>query len=186
MKTRKYLGLIIMLMLVVSMSSCSSDDDRVIIQPINVAEEPIADFLKTELPNNYHSWSFFVYIDPKYSRPFAIDENIFCVINSQEELMNIYLGDKELPEIDFDNYTLIIGQQIMPYPGFYITKKELVEGEDGLVFNLYVRNDGYDDENRNAKLQFLYYWEFYPKLPQDNISINVIKEFPNRGKKWGG
>ena len=30
-------------------------------------------------------------------------------------------------DIDFDKYTLIIGQQIMPYCGFYVAKKELKE-----------------------------------------------------------
>ena len=174
---------ILLLLMVAMFVSCeNSDNDNKtnvsIIQPVNVADRPIIDFFNAELPDRRHSESFFY--DPVAYGGSPILDNIFCVINSRQELEDIYLGEKELPEIDFDKYTLIIGQQIMPYLGFYVSKKEMVLGDYGLVFNLYARHDGKDDELRSTALQFLYYWELFPKLSQSTISFNLIKEFPNR------
>lgn len=142
-----------------------------IIQPINVADKPIADFFNAELPAKGESKSFFY--DPDSCRGVAILENIVCVINSQQELADIYLGDRELPEIDFGKYTLIIGQQIMPYLHFYVAKQILVAGEDGIIFNLYAKNDS---EIHLTMLQNLYFWGLYPKLTQQTIKVNVIRD----------
>jgi hypothetical protein len=122
-----------------------------VIPSIDVAGTPTASFFDTELPE-YHqrsgstqgTKSFFY--DPNLLGGTNIYENAVCVINSRQELADIYLGEKELPEIDFDKYTLILGQQIMPYHGFYVAKKELVAEDNGLVLNLYARNDVRKDE----------------------------------------
>ena len=107
-------------------------------------------------------------------------ENMVYVINSQQELADIYVGKKKLPEIDFDKYTLIIGQQIMPYRGFYIAKKKLSNGDNGLILNLYAKNDR---ELLPCASQNLYFWGLYPKLSQKMVSVNVVKRYTNRPDK---
>ena len=103
-------------------------------------------------------------------------ENMVYVINSQQELADIYVGKKKLPEIDFDKYTLIIGQQIMPYCGFYVAKKELLADDSGLILNLYARNDR---ESLPCASQNLYFWGLYPKLSQKTITVNAFIGYTN-------
>ena len=181
---------------------CSSDDDDlsnsldksgvltdgepnegVAIQPIDVSGTPIVEFFNAELPEIHDS-----YQDVRRTESFFIDpdlgctiwNNIICVINSPQELANNYWGKKELPEIDFDKYTLIVGQLMMPFDGFYIGKKELVAVNDRVVFNMYARNDCEDDDILSLVVQPLYFWGLYPKLLQKDISLNLIKEYPHR------
>ena len=170
-----------------TLTSCSSDDketeaeDVNAIRPIDVKNTPIDAFFNTELSGVFgYSTSFFCESAEWNGLPVPINKNLVYVINSREELADIYLGEKELPEIDFDKYTLILGQQIMPYLGFYVGKKELVKGEDTLILNLHARHDSRSDENLPTMLQILYFWGLYPKQIQKNITVNVIKEFPNR------
>ena len=159
---------------------CSSDNDEdgSIIMPVSVTDGPVAEFFKTELPEMHSSSDYYYttkpfFFDPETLGGVSINENIVYVINSRQELADVYQGDKELPVIDFDKYTLIIGQQIMPYRGFYVGKKELVKGSDSIIFNLYARHDG---EVRATALQFLYFWALYPKLSQKTIPVNVISD----------
>ena len=158
------------------------DSHTSIIQPIDVADSPIAEFFKAELPyeTNY-SESFFC--DFSRVEPEPIWEDMVYVINSRQELADIYHGNRDLPEIDYDKYTLIIGQQMMPFLGFYVSKQELEKGSDGVIFNLYARHDSHDDSVVSLAVQLLYFWGIYPKQEQKAISVNVIKEFPNR-RNW--
>ena len=158
---------------------CSSDDS--IILPINVTDGPIAVFFNAELPELNKSSDFYrnsksFFYDPDSYGGTAIEENRVCIINSRQELADIYLGDKELPEIDFDKYTLVIGQQIMPVLGFYIVNKKLVESGEEFVLKLYARNDG---EVLATALQNLYFWGLYPKLAQKTISVSVSTYYSN-------
>ena len=101
------------------------------------------------------------------------DKSVY-VINSRQELADVYLGEKELPAIDFEKYTLIIGRRIMPCLGFYVAKKELVPGENGLQLTIYARNDC---EILSLELQHLYYWGLYPKQSQTTIIVNDVKKY---------
>ena len=181
MKKNCVLWMFAMLMLAVGMSSCSSDDEDNIVPQINTANGTIEDFFNTEFPVTHDSFEYSnshsFFCEEKSGIKSAITENIVCVINSRKELADIYLGEKEIPEIDFEKNTLIIGQQIMPCLGFYVAKKELLADDDGLVLTLYAKNDLV---NLPLALMNLYYWELYPKLSQKNISVNVIKEYTNR------
>ena len=55
--------------------------------------------------------------------PFSFQSNAnseFYVINNEKELQNIYKGEKTLPQLDFENNTLIIGQLLMPGGSFHL------------------------------------------------------------------
>ena len=92
--------------------SCNSDKDddngigNAVIPIISGTEgnNDIADFFKTELPQN----------SDMPSPGFFVNSNVNAcyVINSIEELKSLYEGDRELPMIDFRSKTLIIGQQV--------------------------------------------------------------------------
>ena len=130
---RKYVLIFSVLIATACLCACSSDDDS--IPQINLTDGEIFDFFNSELremhsDDNYIASRSFFYeiIDPVDHDGMPIMENMVYIINSQQELADIYVGKKKLPEIDFDKYTLIIGQQIMPYRGFYIAKKKLSNG----------------------------------------------------------
>ena len=168
---KKYVLFISVIVAATWLCACSSDDDDNdfeeinpnAIQPVNLTDGDIVDFFN---------------LDPhRLSIPFFQDgnyDNKVYVINSRQELADVYLGEKELPAIDFDKYTLIIGQQKMPCLGFYITKKELVPNEDGLQLTIYARNDG---EILSLMIQRLFFWGLYPKLSQTTITVKVFKKY---------
>ena len=179
---RKYVLIFSVLIATACLCACSSDDD--FIPQINLTDGEIFDFFNSELremhsDDNYIASRSFFYeiIDPVDHDGMPIMENMVYIINSQQELADIYVGKKKLPEIDFDKYTLIIGQQIMPYRGFYIAKKKLSNGDNGLILNLYAKNDR---ELLPCASQNLYFWGLYPKQSQKTITVNAFKEYTNR------
>ena len=157
------------------MASCSDDDEGTVIPSLE-ADEAVTEFFNEALPEKGHSNSFFCHLDTNIHMIVPIWENFVYVINNREQLEDFYQGDKELPEIDFRKYTLIIGQQMMPGFGFYLTKKELTLSNDGLILTLYTRND---NEVIPDALQHLYFWDLYPKLSQTKVSVTAITEYTN-------
>ena len=180
---KKYLYILMSAMLIVLSAGCSSDDESYpegAVLPISVTDGEIVDFFNSEFKERHHSGDYyristsFFYDTVKYGGMGGINKDTIFVINSRQELADIYLGKKELPAIDFDKYTLIIGQQNMPCLGFYVAKKELIAGDKGLILNLYARND---DELLACATQNLYFWGLYPKQSQKTITLNVYKEY---------
>ena len=165
--------------------ACSNDDDGgTIIKNLGETDDAIAAFFDEELPERHndhepygYSTSFFYDYSIDLKIRIVCDENVVRLINSNQELADIYQGENELPEIDFDKYTLIIGHQALPGLGFYLTKKELVESTEGLVMNLYTRNDR---EIIATALQHLYFWGLYPKLSQKTVSVNCFMEYTSK------
>ncbi len=127
----------------------------------------ISDFFNSELPSDTYSKGFFTVSNQK------IEEDICKVINSREELQAIYSGDKVLPEIDFQRYTLIIGQRMMPALGYRLIKQELITNtmDNNPVLNLYVNNIY---EYKPAMIAPLYFWGIYSKREITNIKINIV------------
>ena len=178
---RKYVLIFSVLIATACLCACSSDDDS--IPQINLTDGEIFDFFNSELremhsDDNYIASRSFFYeiIDPVDHDGMPIMENMVYIINSQQELADIYIGKKKLPTIDFDKYTLIIGQQIMPGRGFYVVKKELLAGDNGLILNLYTKND---HELIPCASQNLYFWGLYPKLSQKTITVNAFIGYTN-------
>ena len=86
-----------------------------VISAVPVSEEVKA-FFDEALP--------FSYDKPAYFKPYVDlgDDNgvhilsqwvVYSVFNSKEEMQEQYIGDADLPDIDFDKYTLIIGTSHM-------------------------------------------------------------------------
>ena len=120
-------------------------------------------FFNQELPFEKSSESFFV----------GSDKDECYVINSLEELKSIYCGEREIPYINFDKYTLVIGQKVMPdfyHPEY---KQELEFRNHRCDLNLYVPDYG----SGIKAIQHFYYWAFYPKFYTEGINnVSFIKE----------
>lgn len=119
-------------------------------------------FFNGQLPIGTRSVNFFV----------GSDKDECYVINSLQELKSIYCGEKELPELDFDNYTLVIGQRVMPTVFYPVQKQELEFSNHQCELKLHVPN--FIKEN-TTNVPF-YYWAIYPKFNTEGISVKFIKE----------
>lgn len=99
------------------------------------------------------------------------DENVSYVINSDSEFKDIFSCEKELPDIDFKKYSLVIGQHTMPISFCKVVEQSIIES-DVLELNLTAEplsQDGY----WNA-ISKMYYWGLYPKLSNKQLIVNVI------------
>lgn len=147
----------------------------------------VADFFNAELPgyssedakrtSGPRSKAFFY----DKEQDWYIEESRVHVINSRQELADIYQGDRELPEIDFGSYTLIVGQVRVGYKS-YLVEKQLTSDDDGLHLYLHVRNDNEVFECTNSNR---YYWALYPKQLQQLVSLVVYGECP-KAPEFGG
>lgn len=127
----------------------------------------ISRFFNKELPKGQCSNSIFV----------DSDHDECYVINSLEELKNIYCGDREIPYIDFEHYTLVIGQIVES--GFYypLLKQDLMFKDNRCHLTLYVPElDEVNLNGDNYKTQYFYHWALYPKFNTEGISVGFIKE----------
>ena len=125
------------------------------------------DGLNGELPKGLRSKSFFV----------DSDKDKCYVINSPEELRSIYCGEKEIPYINFDKYTLVIGQMVDPDAYYPVFKQELKFNDNKCHLTLYVPELNEVSLNGlSYKTQYLYYWALYPKFYTVGISVDYVKE----------
>ena len=131
-----------------------------------ILEGKVYDSIK-EFYDNYYG------LDTDFRSFFDNSNKSQClVINSTEELKNHYLGDHPFPEVDFDRYTLIVGQEMMPESYYTVLRQELISFGDELTLNVYVPKL----ENAYTAFQHLFYWGLYPKVRSSSISVKVYKE----------
>lgn len=142
-------------------SACSSDDDNNL-NGKEYEDDKVSEFFKAELPEYNRSESFFN----------NSNENICFVINSKKELQDVYFGNRELPEIDFQKYTLIIGQEILSSSYHPILRQELVSDDGKLI--LYIYTKGNPEGMYYSMIQYLNYWGVYPKFESKEVTIKVI------------
>jgi len=99
------------------------------------------------------------------------DESIL-VINSQEEFQKSYMGTKELPTVDFNMYTLIIGRT-WGNDGSYKLNK-IVLRDMGNTYELETQLLHHVGGFATAAIQTIFYWRLYPKLAQKSINPKRI------------
>ncbi len=156
-------------------ASCSSDDEietKSYVSPIEDGDEyaAIAKFFNSELPCNtgdFQTSDFFI-----NTQEYNIQKNVCCVINDKKGLEGIYYGEKVLPEIDFEKYTLIIGVERMPHLSYKLAKKELIICNGYLLFNLYVSEP--KDRYHPTAILSMFYWGLYPKVEDKEIVVKTI------------
>ena len=109
------------------------------------------------------------------SECFFVDENLdkSIIINSEEQFRNVFSCSAIiLPAINFDLYTLIIGQHQMPNIYYYVVKQNITIESNTHILNLTVdRPDGVW-----PSFSTLYYWGIYPKMQNKSISVNLIHQ----------
>jgi hypothetical protein len=115
------------------------------------------------------------YLPPMSARSecFFVDDNDSkCLaINSLEELKAIMHSPVgELPEIDFDKYTLLIGQQLMSSISYSLLSHSIDVGSEQIALTLTVKDPG----AYWSALGMMYYWGVHPKLPEIPIEVDIV------------
>lgn len=98
--------------------------------------------------------------------PFSFQSNAnseFYVINNEKELQNIYKGEKTLPQLDFENNTLIIGQLLMPGGSFHLEAIYIRVYGDGNVLTIQTWEPPY----QYSALYHMFFWGIFPKMLEE-------------------
>lgn len=95
------------------------------------------------------------------------DDESILVINSQEEFQKAYMGTKDLPRVDFNIYTLVIGRTWGNDGSYKLA--DIILNDKGLNYELETRLNHYVDRIANCAIQTIFYWRLYPKLAQKPI-----------------
>lgn len=166
-------------------AGCSNDE----MEPVDTPEEPEVSFVDWYeedgriYPAESLNLNKFMADYVGYRKPDVFfnedDSDQLCrIINSKEEFRAVYKGSKELPEIDFQRYSLILGRVssgvVNLAKGNYISRTA-----DGNYF-LTVKIGVYEnyDPSKYAYIDILvpvYFWGIYPKLSIDEIPCEVIR-----------
>ena len=166
-------------------TACSSDDDDVIttktpessdtsepysrddgkIIPVSGDKsnfDDLYDFFNKELPLT--SWG-------ENNSAFLLDNSETCYfINSYDDLKAIYTGKEQMPSIDFESYTLIIGQKLSNNVYQNLDKQSFYERDGVTYLDLFFSGDIV-----LPMLAYHNYWGLYPKMSKRDINVNIIE-----------
>lgn len=136
------------------------------IQPVSPDAELTA-FFKEYLPKSSYSVPL-----PDFNFGDVDHYDTVClVINSDDEFRTIAPFATKLPSIEFDKYTLIIGQHPMGDPGYSLEKQGMDAEPDKMKLSLVYKSM---EGSTPAMEVTFYYWGLYPKLPQKPVTVNII------------
>ena len=153
MKTLFYC--VLFLGLFASCKEIKPNDDAGIF-PVSASED-VEFFFESYLPPSDYSYS---------NTSFNFGEETECfVINDMDDFKAVAPESVTLPEIDFDKYTLIIGQVVMGNPGYRFVSQSIHTDTLKVV---YKKLGGASP----AIMTSFYFWGLYDKL-QNAVNIDV-------------
>ena len=153
-------------------SACSSSDelDTNVLVPVKdcYGYSAISDFFYSELESGEHPRSFVL------NNNLSDDENPCIIINNKEEFEEEYTGDSPLPNIDFSNYTLIIGRITLSAGTFIDDMNIRIENNKraAIAINCIIDSKGAYTANE----LYYYYWNLFPKFLVSEIVVEVNKK----------
>ena len=98
------------------------------------------------------------------------------IINSEEEFRQAYKGDKELPKINFDYCTLVIGRTYGEHGGITYGGHELKDKGDSYQLNVTLNNNVNPNYCYTAAFTDIYFWKTYLKLEKKPVVFNRIRK----------
>lgn len=130
------------------------------------APEEVSTFFKTYLPSNSASAP-----EPEFGfSEIDFSESECFQINSMDEFRAFAPPSVDLPAIDFDKYTLVIGQYSMGDPGYTLQQQAVDTQTDVMTWNLAFRR--LEGPHSNSVTTF-YFWGLYTKLPEKPLTVSV-------------
>lgn len=101
--------------------------------------------------------------------PRLVTDTCFLV-TSVKELESLYAGDKELPEIDFDECSLLIGMKKIA-AGYVVENRTVEVTDESIIVTLTLKNEVPDGAGVIGAMLPYYFWGLYEKLPNKNVII---------------
>ena len=132
------------------------------ILPVEVVPEKLSSFFA----------SVFVYSSHEYDMGFGLkDEDDCIVINSMEEFFALAPSgtDKNI-EIDFDNYSLMIGRHVAKSLMLEIKSQAVYIGENDMIFKVVYEDC---DDVESSVTMYYNFWGLYHKLPEKDVKLEV-------------
>jgi len=170
---RKFLILNVSVLLACFMTGCSSEDKSVVKAETNVPAA-VSSFFNAEISNEsyglFHESPFFVSKD-KTTHENLLNSNLCHVINSMEELEAVYQGGKEIPAINFNQYTLVLAKVVVSDTSWNIQTTELETLDSSYLLKVFVKSSGSGLQAYTCR----YSWNLYPKLNSTSIQLEVVK-----------
>ena len=83
----------------------------------------------------------------------------------------------ELPPIDFDAYTLIIGQWVAMHGGIRLFEQAITVEPELTIMNLVIGVKRNENMSYTQALEVDPFWGLYPKLTSEPIQVNVVRKF---------
>lgn len=177
MKKNGILWMFAMLMLTIGMSSCSNDDDSI--------DDPSDNVLRSGLFNDelvffmtdalYKSES--AGLRTFFSESMSFDEDKCLIINSEQAFREAYKGDKELPVVDFSQYTLIIGRTWGNDSSFSLDHFEMTDDGSNYQINVTLNRNINPNLGAYGAITDILFWRLYPKMDSKPVNINrIVKE----------
>ncbi|MCD7977264.1 MAG: hypothetical protein LUG51_08915 [Tannerellaceae bacterium] len=136
--------------------SCDSNDITTL-YPLDVSQN-IQDFF----PVNYINSGNDIFI-------FDEKEDVsLYVINNEKELLEITKKD-QIPVIDWQKYTLLIGQYRVPSTAYLFSEQsiQIEKGKQTLLLRLENSLNGWN------VITHIYFWGIYEKLPDSKVDLSV-------------
>lgn len=134
--------------------------------------DPLAVFFRDELHDPYWDGVGNVYMT--FFGQVSWDDESCLVINSNQEFQHAYMGTKELPDVDFNEYTLIIGRTWGNDSSYKLGDVILTNKGDN--YELETKLLHYVDWGAYMSIVDIYYWRLYPKLKDKSIVIKRTVE----------
>ena len=198
MKRIRIIVLLLGLLILAGLTSCSSSDDEYVAKVVvdeeddndpdviatfrkSKADKDVADFFASELPISYQM---------KKGKPFnwnvklnaGADESDTCIIiNDQSDFSLLYRGEKPLPQIDFKSQTLIIGWK----PSDSVSDIEkLVLRKENVGYSLDLCALRYTEYAYLVETFTSYtcFWGVFPKQTEAPIAVNFSVRWINEPK----
>ena len=152
-----------------SVLALSCKDDKEIdnegIRPVEPSET-VKKFFSKSLPSYSTSGNESIF---NFSKIEYGDSECF-VVNSDEDFKSIVDPKIQLPSIDFNQNTLIVGQHCMPNSGFVLYSQSINDITDTLQLVLtYKSLDGGSAD----QVATYYFWGLYNKLPEKKVVLRI-------------
>ena len=142
--------------------SCNGlkESDNVSVEPV-AASDDVSRFIETYLPAVSYSES-----------AFSFEGNAdIIIINSMDEFKAAVPVSVGIPLIDFDRYTLVLGQIIKGDPGYSFERQWAQVETDQVILN--VKYKQYIGATP-AVVTWFGFWGIYPKFPDLPVILNMM------------
>lgn len=97
-------------------------------------------------------------------------DNICFMVNSLQELQSLYSGELSIPDIDFDKYTLVIGQQYMSQAPYHVKSVKLQQTKPvQYLLNIEVEKGDWTSQG----FYDMGYWKLFSKVKTGPVEVKV-------------